>query len=224
MRYVELVGRPPPGAPRFLEVITGSAAVREARLLEWNAFADEVGVTALYRVDGDPDAFVEELVGSSFVDSFELTRVAPSRFYVLVVGRSSETPALRAIFHAITRLELVLLTPVVYRGGRAHIRIAGEQSVLQSLVEALPEAFDVAVREIGTFPDERTAPASALSPRQREALEAALEAGYYETPREATHADVAERLDCAANTATVHLQKAEAKLVRSVIGGHRETD
>jgi predicted DNA binding protein len=33
----------------------------------------------------------------------------------------------------------------------------------------------------------------------------ALELGYYETPREATHTNVAERLDCAPNTATEHL-------------------
>jgi predicted DNA binding protein len=39
--------------------------------------------------------------------------------------------------------------------------------------------------------------------------------GYYETPREATHEDVAAELECAPNTATEHLQKGEAKLVAS---------
>ncbi|MFB6270785.1 MAG: helix-turn-helix domain-containing protein, partial [Halobacterium sp.] len=50
---------------------------------------------------------------------------------------------------------------------------------------------------------------------QREAVEAALELGYYDDPRAATQADVADRLDCAASTAGDHLRKAEAKLVRA---------
>lgn len=219
MRFLDLVGRPPPGAPRFLRLITDSPAVTEARLLEWNAFADDEGVTALFHVAGDPGAFREQLQDSSFIAEFELTPVSPDRFYVLIVGRPAEAPPLRAILDAIGRLGLVLLTPVVYRDGRAHIRLAGEQAVLQSLVEALPATFDVTVRRIGTFPDARTVPASALSPRQRAAVEAALEVGYYETPRAATHADVADRLDCASNTASVHLQKAEAKLIRAAMAG-----
>jgi predicted DNA binding protein len=54
-----------------------------------------------------------------------------------------------------------------------------------------------------------------LSDRQREALEVAVELGYYDTPREATHTDIAAELDCAPNTASDHLQKGEAKLVRA---------
>lgn len=60
--------------------------------------------------------------------------------------------------------------------------------------------------------------ASALSERQSEAVTVALDLGYYETPREATVAEVAERLDCAPGTAAEHLRKAEAALVRRVIG------
>ena len=36
--------------------------------------------------------------------------------------------------------------------------------------------------------------------------------------REATHADVAERLGCAPGTASEHLRKAEAKLVDAACG------
>ncbi|MFC6874642.1 helix-turn-helix domain-containing protein [Halobellus marinus] len=57
-------------------------------------------------------------------------------------------------------------------------------------------------------------PATTLSDRQQEALQTAVELGYYDTPREDTHADVADELGCAPNTASEHLQKGEAKLVR----------
>ena len=47
---------------------------------------------------------------------------------------------------------------------------------------------------------------------------AARDLGYYDLPREATHADVAERLGCAPGTASEHLRKAEAKLVDVACG------
>jgi predicted DNA binding protein len=52
-----------------------------------------------------------------------------------------------------------------------------------------------------------------LSPRQREALVTAFEAGYYEIPREATTADLGEALDVDRRTAEEHLRRAENKLL-----------
>lgn len=223
MRYLELVGTLPPGAPRFIQVVADSPNVVEARLLEWNPSAENV-LTALYAVDGDADAFVDELGNSSVVVEFELTRLDDDRFYVLVVGRPSEAPRFQQILASVTRMGLIVVTPVVYREGTVHFRIVGESDVLQSMVDAVPSGFDLNVHEIGTFPDATTAPASVLSERQRAAVTAALELGYYESPRGATHADVAERLGCAPNTVTEHLQKAEAKLVRAAMAVPGESD
>ncbi len=55
--------------------------------------------------------------------------------------------------------------------------------------------------------------------RQRAAVRAAVDLGYYDQPRRATHGDVAERLGCAASTASEYLRKAEAKLVRAAMVG-----
>ncbi|MFB6198497.1 MAG: helix-turn-helix domain-containing protein [Halobacteriaceae archaeon] len=178
----------------------------------------------LYGIDGDADAFVEDFGSSSIIVEFELTEVG-DQFYLLVVGRPSEAPLFQQVINSITRMGLIVATPVVYREGRVHFRIVGESGVLQSMVDAIPPGFDIDVHEVGTFPDETTAPTTILSERQRAAVTAALELGYYESPRKATHADVAERLDCAPNTATEHLQKAEAKLVRAamrVSGGNNK--
>jgi predicted DNA binding protein len=56
-----------------------------------------------------------------------------------------------------------------------------------------------------------------LSDRQREAVTVALELGYYNQPRGATHEDVAAELDCAPPTASDHLQKAEATIIRAAM-------
>lgn len=222
MRYLELVGRPPPGAPRFFRLVADSPHVDEARLLEWNA-ATEDALTALYAVDGDADAFAGEVGDASVVVGFDLTRVDDDRFFVLVVGRPSEAPLFQQVIDSISRMGLIVATPVVYREGTAQFRIVGESEVLQSMIDAVPAGFEVEVHTIGTFPDEATAPTTTLSERQRATVTAALELGYYESPRSATHSDIAERLGCAPNTVTEHLQKAEAKLVRAAMRGPATT-
>ena len=216
MRYLELVGRPPSGAPRFFRLVADSTHVEEARLIEWNPSTEDA-LTALYVIDGDADAFRTEIDDASIVVEHELTRVDDGRFYLLVVGRPSAAPLFQQVIDAVTRVGLIVATPIVYREGTVQFRIVGPADVLQSMVEAVPPGFDVEIHEIGTFPDASTAPATALSERQRAAITAALELGYYDTPRKATHADIAEQLSCAPNTATEHLQKAEAKLVRNAI-------
>jgi predicted DNA binding protein len=43
-------------------------------------------------------------------------------------------------------------------------------------------------------------------------LDVALDLGYYEVPRRATHRDVAEQMDLSVGTVTEHLQKVEARV------------
>jgi predicted DNA binding protein len=216
MRYLELVGTPPDAAPRFVRLVADSPHVEEARLVEWNPSTGDA-LTALYAITGDADAFEAALGDSSVLVDYEISRVSDDRFYLLAVSRPSEAPVVRQMFESIARMGLIVATPVVYREGQAHVRIVGDTDALQGMVDAVPDAFGLDVREIGTVPDPSTDPVSVLSERQRAAVEAALDLNYYESPRGATHEDVAERLGCAANTATEHLQKAEAKLVRAAM-------
>jgi predicted DNA binding protein len=81
--------------------------------------------------------------------------------------------------------------------------------------------MDVQVERIGRFQGGAEDPLASLSERQREALEAGLDLGYYDRPRTATHDDIADALGCAPPTASEHLQKAEAALVRAALDGLR---
>ncbi len=68
------------------------------------------------------------------------------------------------------------------------------------MVADLPPSVDVDIHAVGESDVGRESPVSTLSERQREAVLAALELGYYDHPRRATHEDVAERLGSAPNT------------------------
>jgi len=90
---------------------------------------------------------------------------------------------------------------------------ANVRAVVERLEEAFPETELTAKREVeptegSALPDEAD-----LTDRQREALEAAYRAGYFEWPRDSTAEEVAESLGVASPTLHGHLRKAEHRLV-----------
>ena len=68
------------------------------------------------------------------------------------------------------------------------------------------------LREVGEWNAEKPG-TDPLSATEREVIEAAVERGYYETPRGTTVAELGEHLDVPRSTAQYRLQRAEGKLV-----------
>ncbi len=63
---------------------------------------------------------------------------------------------------------------------------------------------------------------SGLSPEQEAALRAAVEHGYYESPREVDVGELAEHLDVPRSTLTYRLRRAEEHLAKQHVAGERE--
>jgi predicted DNA binding protein len=100
--------------------------------------------------------------------------------------------------------------------GRLRVVMIGETSeVLRTALADLPPALDVTVERIGPYPDGGEL-VSLLTDRQREVLDVALDLGYYDVPRGATHRDVAERLGLSVGTVSEHLQKIESRVFETV--------
>ena len=78
--------------------------------------------------------------------------------------------------------------------------------------------LDVTVEEVGDYDRRHATVASDVTDRQFEAVSAAVEVGYYAVPREAGLGDVAGELGCAESTASNLLRKAEASVMRRVVG------
>jgi predicted DNA binding protein len=203
-------------APEFFELLATSPAISEARLVDWSMTADEQ-TTLLYTVEGDPATFAERATETAGIDSVELSETARGRTYALVVMRPMETPLFGAIHRASAHAGIIIRKPIVYRNGTMSARVIGDSTVLQAALESAPGGVDVQIDEIGRPQGYADDPVARLSDRQREAVAVALELGYYNQPRGATHEDVAAELGCAPPTASDHLQKAEAKIVRVVM-------
>jgi predicted DNA binding protein len=113
--------------------------------------------------------------------------------------------------------ELVVRTPIRWRSNdRIEISAVGDDRTLQQAVAELPEEFGVELVEIGEYDPANERPEALLTDRQLEVLDAALEVGYYEEPRQGTQADVAEVVDLAPATVGEHLRRIEGKVLRSI--------
>jgi len=218
MKHIRISVRPDlDRSPPFLEYLLDAPAVVEARAVDWNRGDAEIS-THLYAVDGDAGPFEELAVETPGVESVTVSQTVGSTSYAVLELRDAEISIFGGAAKAIDRGGLVVRRPLVYRDGRITGHIVGDPTVLQTTIDETPPTVTVQIDAINQFPSAQIDPATALSDRQREALETALDLGYYDTPRKATHEDVAEELGCAPNTASQHLQKGEAKLVRNGIG------
>lgn len=227
MRYLRMTVEPDPAiAPEAFRIIADSDSVREARLEEWNVGGDDV--TLLYTIEGDVSSARASLAETAEVESVSATAIGEATGSLLVRLDPSKTRIGDRIFDLMGSQGLIVCKPVTYREGTVQAGLVGEDDAIQAVIDYLPPAADVDVQEIrGTVPRPDTV-IERLSERQREALRVALEIGYYDQPRRATHETVAEHMGCAPSTATEHLQKAEATLVRATIGrlgpSHRDAD
>jgi predicted DNA binding protein len=93
--------------------------------------------------------------------------------------------------------------------------IGETNEVLRETLADLSPGLDVTVARIGPYSDADEL-VSLLTDRQREVLDVALDLGYYEVPRRATHRDVAERLGLSVGTVSEHLQKIESRVFETV--------
>lgn len=205
-------------AAPFYAMLADASHIEETHLLEWNTTVRDLD-TVLFAIRGDAEPFATVAPETQGIESVTLSATDREWTDALVEMRPQSIPTFAAIRQARTRPGLVVRKPIVYRDGAMSFRVVGDPTTLQAAIEASPDAMEVQLDEIETYRGAFERPAATLSDRQREAVEAAIELGYYDRPRGATHEDVADELDCAPPTASEHLQKAEATLVTAAMAG-----
>jgi len=192
---------------------TNADFVGRSRALQWNFTGDALGI--LHYVEGDADAFEDAVADIPEVLGYELEPAGEGSFYVYI--RDATTEPLGDMFGPVTSGGIVVVPPIDYRAdGTVVLSVFGPDGEVQSAVERIPDPIDLTVLQVGGLAGTEVAAESRLTDRQREAVEVALDLGYYDVPRTASHEAVARELDCAPSTAAEHLRKAESAVLRSV--------
>lgn len=175
----------------------------------------------LFHIEGtDPDreAYAATLSDTESVADFALDRRHDVLYAYVLEHRSPFDRRLAATF---SRLDLVVVPPVDFvADGSIRLTVVGRADAVQSAVAAVPPSIDTDVRRVGEFETAVVASSNTarLTARQREAVEAAVDVGYYGSPREGDVGGVAAALGCSTGTAAEHLRKAEARVMRTLVG------
>ncbi|MFD1642548.1 helix-turn-helix domain-containing protein [Halohasta litorea] len=171
-------------------------------------------VTTLCWYDG-PKAAVRELLEA--VGSIERSALvaADGGTYGFLSQREYELAA--SVLELVSEAELIFLPPVTFLdSGRVRFQAVGEGPALSEFYAALGEVIETGIERVRPFRRGsvgRGGSTGRLTDRQREALAAAVEVGYYEVPRTGDTEAVAAELDCEPSTAGELLRKAEAAVV-----------
>lgn len=195
--------------------ITESEAIKREWLVTWKVGVEDGIAYTLFYVVGDRDPYESALSAVETMESYDITPVRDEAFYAFVRGQ--ETDQSQQFYTAFEQPTLMVVPPIAYRPhGVVLFDVVGEPAALEQVRNALPDGITVTVRKVGEYDASPGAFASGLTSRQREALAAGQEVGYYDVPRNGSVKDVAEELGCAPSTASNHLRKAEAQLVERV--------
>jgi len=187
-----------------------SPAIDRETILERDAGGEVT--TLLLHVAGDRRRYEQTVDEVPQVEEWTTT-AAEEGFYVYVRTRLRTRE--QRYRQALDRDAVLVVPPVELRSDRTvRQTMVGHSDALSAAIEALPDDVDTEVLRTGTYDRSRGV---RVSDRQREALAAAWEAGYYEVPREGDIEAVAGALDCAASTASDLLRRAERRIVAATL-------
>jgi predicted DNA binding protein len=190
-------------------------AVEYEELLTWNFKRDTGTEVELFYVVGDRERYERRVETVDGLVEYLIEPVDDRSFYVYAVQETrKEDLTFRSAWG---NRNLVVVPPLRFEGREITMTVVGEVGEFGDVVDRLPDGFAVEVEEVGQYDRRHGRLAGALTDRQYEAIQAAVELGYYRTPREADLAAVADALDCAPSTASDHLQKAEAAVMRRLV-------
>ncbi|MFC7134301.1 MULTISPECIES: helix-turn-helix domain-containing protein [Salinibaculum] len=165
----------------------------------------DAGVGLAELTGEDPDGLLQEMRDVAEVTSLEVLKRADGEALVqfettmpllLLPARDSGVP-----------LEM----PFEIRDGTAVLEVTAPTDRLSELGSQL-EAFGISYSV--DYVQERLGDEQLLTERQRRLVLAAVEQGYYDTPRRVTLTGLAETLDIAKSTASETLHRAEGKIIK----------
>lgn len=182
---------------------------------------DDLGdgtLTMLTEISGDVDRYGEILADSPEVEEFTVAEGEGDRGWGY--SRIETNYLTEYMLERDRELELVRDMPIeITDDGDQRVTLVGTEAAFARAARFdEPEGYDIEIEKAGDYHPEGGRLLDALTARQQEVLEAAVAAGYYETPRQATHEDVAEAVDCSPATVGEHLQKIERAVFGALVG------
>lgn len=216
MQYVRLTLTPEDGTFHPVErVLTEAGPIERVKLLHVRLLADD-SVVGLYSGSGDRDALGAALDSHAEVLEHDVFEMDDAIYAYLHLAPGQPVVDLLSI---VEEYRLILDTPMEFTGDGLTLTVLGESGIEREAIQSIPDAIDVEIHRLGEYTPEAEGLLEVLTDRQLEVLETAIDAGYYDVPRGATHDEIAAALDCAPSTASEHLRRIESRIMSSLVAG-----
>lgn len=171
-------------------------------------------IRMIFETAADKDALKRVLRATENVSEYEIVSAGNDMNYVYMEEEARNLELY--IQQVLDEFGLILVPPFEFTKSGIRVVVAGEQEAIQRAIESLPEGLEIEVEQLGEYKGGEMND-DLLTPRQREAVSVAIDTGYYSVPRDAGVQDVAEKLGCAASTASNHLRHAEEKVMKAYL-------
>lgn len=217
MRYFDFTLKPKRGAIHPVDaIIADHPEVTREMLMHVNALDDGTGVM-LYRLRGTSEDLITQLDEHSDVIAWDVLEVHGDVFHLyLHVGPGEPAGMLMNIAE---KYALMIDTPLEFTDyGGLRTTVVGTHEMLRQAVDDIPDEVQVSIEQVGEYEPDRRDMLSMLTDRQLEVFRTAVDLGYYEIPRRATHENIANELECAPSTVDEHLRKAESRVLSALVG------
>lgn len=219
MRFMRVELEPAGGGLTPLdEALAAAPSIRREAIVSFAVFCDRSG-GMLYHLTGSPESPDDrfgDLESVRHWEPFQPREAATGEWY----GFAHVEPAGLAVdlLELIHDHGLLVETPIEYANGETiRLTLAGPQPGIQDVFAQLRSLTECEVTSTGPYEPTDGGIFSELTPRQRTVLRTAIEAGYYDVPKRATHEDLAAELGCATSTIDEHLRKAESRIFTAIV-------
>ena len=222
MRYLTVLVHPSEGGsfhPLGKQLTDESSITREA--IHRVTLLDDGTVLLFAEGSGDREQYEMIMRDSPFVVDY----LVAGEDHWMAVSQFKPTDVTRRALELQRESNIVIETPIRFTAdGSLQVTYLGTdegfQRLFQDAIEKNGIAFEVI--ENGDYKPDESSFTRQLTARQREVLEAAVDVGYYSTPRQATHADIAAVVGIAPTTVGEHLRKVEEHVFDAITRGSRD--
>jgi hypothetical protein len=215
MRSVTFVIIPPDGGLTEADRRVGQTpGVSRESIRHLTLLADGT-VVGIFEIGGDSTTIDAILSTSDGVLRYNIFEPRQNS-HVYIHFEPNETVAtLLAVTH---EYELVIVPPMVAtRRGGLRVTLIGDDETFRAALPEVPDELRLDLERLGEYhPTISERLFSRLTERQQEVFQEAVQQGYYENPRHATHQELAETLDCSGATVGEHLRRIEARLFSEI--------
>lgn len=213
MKYLQLELTPTERAVHPIDgFIAGLEQVEREAILHVDSQPDEM--TILYQLSGNRDRLETALAANDDVAVYELVDAEEGFNAYIQAASANPGSELISIAH---EHALIIDTPIHITETGLSTTLVGTHDGLRQALASMPDEIDVTVQNAGPYTPGGEDLLSPLTDRQLEVFQTAVDQGYYDVPRNATHKDIADNLGCAPSTVDEHLRKAEARVVSALV-------